>query len=88
MRIETATQRGFLKLATELSSADFKMEHIVFVLQTALKGGGNDIKDAKMKQIIWEAGITEAVTAVGMLVSNVITGNEDVSGNDQGVESE
>jgi hypothetical protein len=43
MRIETACQRSFLKIATDLGDANFQMQHIVFILQTALKGGGNDI---------------------------------------------
>lgn len=84
MRIETATQRSFLKLANELSEADFQMSHIVFILQTAIKGGGSNMGDAEMKRLIWDAGIAEAITAVGVIMARVITGGEEQEGNDEG----
>lgn len=77
MRIETACQRSFLKIATDLGDANFQMQHIVFILQTALKGGGNDIKDAAMKNLIWDAGITQAITAVGEILTAALVGGED-----------
>lgn len=77
MRIETACQKSFLRVATELGDANFQMQHIVFILQTALKGGGNDIKDAAVKALIWDAGITEAVTAVGEIITAALLGGED-----------
>ena len=85
MRIETACQRSFLKIAQDLSSGDFQMHHIVFILQTAIRGGGTDIKDAAMKNIIWEAGIVEAIAAVGQIMSRAIAGDqsEDASGNEE-----
>lgn len=86
MRIETMTQKSFLKIANDLASADFQMSHIVFILQTALKGGGNDIKDAAMKQLIWEAGITDALQAVSEIMTQVIVGGDtkEELGNEEG----
>ena len=88
MRIETATQRSFLKLANELSNADFQMQHIVLILQTAIKGGGSKMGDAEIKRLIWDAGLTEALTAVGNIMARVITGGDEQEGNEEGAANE
>lgn len=86
MRIEQACQRSFLKIATDLGNAEFQTQHIIFILQTAIRGGGNDIKDKAMKNLIWEAGIPDAVTAVGVILTNcLVSGDGEDEGNVEAV---
>lgn len=81
MRIETATGQSILRTAQNLPLGEVPTQHVVFILQTAIKGGGTDIKDAAMKQLIWEAGLTEALTACGEILTRVIVGEDDDEGN-------
>ena len=85
MRIEQSCQKSFLKIAQDLSEAEFQTQHIIFILQTAIKGGGNEIKDKAMKNIIWEAGITEAIQAVGIILTSCLVTEENEEGNEEAV---
>ncbi len=85
MRIEQSCQKSFMRIAQDLAEAEFQTQHILFILQTAIRGGGHDIKDKAMKNLIWEAGITEAITAVGSILTNCLVSSEDQEGNEEAV---
>ena len=47
-----------------------------FIIQSALKGGGNDIKENEVNQLIYESGITEGMRVCGELLANVLQGGQ------------
>lgn len=76
MRIEQATGKPFLKLANGLMNSELSMTDMVTVMTQAIRGGGNNFEAKKVGEILYEAGITEAMRVTGEVLANAITGGE------------
>jgi len=80
MRIETATGRPVLKLATELMNSNLSITDCVHILTVAIRGGGNNMTSKQIGEIMFQSGLTEGLRVVGEILANTITGgksNED-----------
>ena len=88
IQIEQACGCGVIKLATRMAEADIMMSDIINVLTPALRGGGNDIKEADVKKIVGEVGIVEAARAVAELLTQSLTTDSGEEGEDSGKKKE
>lgn len=79
VRIESSIGSSIVKVAQKLSNGDLLTNEIVLILHQALRGGGNDLDQKKVQSIIWEAGMMEAMAAVGVVITSALTGGD--SGN-------
>jgi len=73
MQIEDACNMGVIKLAQNMSEGDIRLTHIISVLLPALRGGGNDLQEHDVINIVQNAGIVKATTAVANLLAQSLT---------------
>lgn len=66
--IETTLDKGILAITSDLSQANVRLNEIAVVLLHALRGGGNDFDDKKVKSLIQETGIVASCSAVATLL--------------------
>lgn len=77
VRIETELDQGILKLAARISQADIRISELIVVLRAALRGGGNDLSDKDIGNIISKIGIVGASTEVAKLLATTLSDPED-----------
>ena len=77
MRIEDATSRSIIKLAQDMSMNEgITVSQVLVVLYNGLRGGGNDVSELDVKNIIGESYL-ESITAVAQLLTTTLTGNSE-----------
>ena len=87
MQAEAACGTSLVRIATKLSEGDLSIMEIAYVLTPAFKGGGNDVDNAKLAKIIYEAGLPEGMRVCGEILSNVLTaGKSDEEDGDEDIE--
>ena len=72
IKIENSCNCGIIKLATKMSEGDIRLSEIVNVLLPALRGGGNDFDEKKVKQLITETGIVKSTKQVADLLVGLL----------------
>jgi len=77
VKIEDELDKGILELATDISQAKVRLKVLLVVLRYALRGGGNDFDDRKMKQILTDTGIISASAVVAQLLSDSLSDPEE-----------
>ena len=76
-KIESRTGQSVLSIANTLSQGQTPLTHLSIVLHAALKGGGNDVSEKDIDNIIWDAGIVDAMRVVGEILTNSLVGGQD-----------
>jgi hypothetical protein len=76
VKIEDELDKGILELATDISQAKVRLRTLIVVLRYALRGGGNDFDDKKIKQILTGAGIISSSAIVAQLLADSLTDPE------------
>ena len=77
MRIEEATGKSVILLAQEMGmNQGITVSQILIVLYNGLRGGGNDVSEADVKNIIGESYL-ESITAVAQLLTKTLTGHSE-----------
>tara|TARA_R110000822_G_scaffold106251_4_gene234289 strand:- start:2556 stop:2906 length:351 start_codon:yes stop_codon:yes gene_type:complete len=82
IQIENSCNCGIIKLATKMADGDIRMSDIINVLLPALRGGGNDFNEKHIMNMVQDAGIVSATTAVANLLAQTLTDNTDVEAGD------
>ena len=77
VRIETALDTPIIKLAGKISEADLKMTEVSYILYTAIKGGGKDITEKEVNEIIWKAGFVDGIKACGDILSMALSSGDE-----------
>ena len=77
MRIETATGKGILKIASGLQEADMSALEMVAILTPVLRSSGKDLKDKDVSSLIWEAGFADSLRAIAEVITFVISGGDE-----------
>jgi hypothetical protein len=78
VRIEQNLGIPILQLAQRVSDAQLKVTEISYILYTAIKGGGKDITEKEVNNIIWQVGFVDAIRSVGEIISmSLSSGNEE-----------
>ena len=76
MRIETATGRPILKLATELMNSNLSVTDCVNILSVAIRAGGNNMTQKEIGELVFQSGLTEGLRVTGEILANTITGGK------------
>ena len=76
VKIEDELDKGILELASDISQAKVRMRTLIAVLRYALRGGGNDFDDKKIKQILTGSGIINASAIVAQLLADSLSDPE------------
>ena len=76
-KIESRTGQSVLSIANTLSQCQTPLTHLSIVLHAAIKGGGNDVSEKDIDNIIWDAGIVDAMRVVGEILTNSLVGGQD-----------
>ena len=50
---------------------------ISFILFTAIKGGGKDITEKQVSNMIWDVGFVDAIRACGEIISMALGAGDD-----------
>lgn len=88
MRIEQNLGGSLLKLANQMQDADISGFQMVSILTPVLRSSGADLKDADVKKVIWDAGVTASITAVAEIIAFIVGGDQDEVGNEQAGEND
>jgi hypothetical protein len=83
MRIEQNLGGSLLKLANKMQDADISGFQIVSILTPVIRSSGADVKDADVKKIVWDAGVTSSITAVAQIIAFIVGGDEEEVGNEE-----
>ena len=74
--LERELGRSLIKVTQDLQTGDLPLVEIILILKTALKGGGAEIGETELKQLIWEAGYVTALGEVAKVITNSIIGDD------------
>ena len=86
VQIEQSIGMGIIKLANKMANADISMTDVIAVLTPALRGGGNDLSEKEVKNIIADVGIVSATTVVANLLAQTLSDSgEDTQGKQEAV---
>ncbi len=76
-RIETACNTGIVKILGRLTDGDLTTTEIVNILHPIIKGGGNDVTVKDISNAVWDAGLAEAMRAVGEILGAALSNGDD-----------
>ncbi len=76
VKIEDELDKGIIELATDIGQAKVRIKTLVVVLRYALRGGGNDFDENKIKQILQSTSIIESSTVVAQLLADTLSDSE------------
>ncbi len=85
MVLERNLGRSLIKTTQDLTNGDLPLSELIQVLQTALKGGGNELSDADIKRLVWDAGYVNALGAVANILTNSLMGGDEDEGKPEAV---
>lgn len=71
-------------MAHKLSDITLQIGQVVQILHVALRGGGNDLSQKQVGEMVFEAGLVEGIRVCGEILANTLNaGNKGDSGNEQ-----
>ena len=76
IKIEEDLDEGILQLAQKIATAEVRLKTLVTVLHYALRGGGNDLTDKEVRQLISKVGLVSACTQVAVLLASTLSDPE------------
>ena len=76
-RIEAACNTGIVKVLGRLTDGELTTTEICNILHPIIKGGGNDISMKEIQNAVWDAGLAEAMKAVGEILGTALTGGNE-----------
>ncbi len=77
VRIETELDIPIIQLANKISQADLKVSEISYIIYTAVKGGGKDVTERQVSELIWKSGLVEGIKACGEIIAMALSTGED-----------
>ena len=76
MRMEQTTGKPILQLANDLMTSKLSMTDIVSIMTIAMRGGGNNLQQKEVGEILFESGMIESMKVCSQILSNTITGGQ------------
>ena len=73
VKIETQLGLGIIEIVTDLTNARARINWLIVILLHALRGGGNDFNEAKIKELLTKEGIAKATVKVAEMVAGALT---------------
>ena len=76
MRIEQSTSKPILQCANDLMNSRLSMTDIVTIMTIAIRGGGNNMNQKQVGELLFESGMIEGMKVCSEVLSNTITGGQ------------
>ena len=76
-KIEDACGTGILKVLQKLSDGDLTTSQMCNILLPIIRSGGNDVNMKDIQSSVWDAGLADAMKAVGEILSVSLGGGQD-----------
>ncbi len=73
INIEEDLDKGIIEIMQEIGEAKVRISYILVILKTAIRGGGKDIDDSGVKQIISQNSFTDVCRVVAELLASILT---------------
>lgn len=77
VRIETALGTPILKLLGKISEGDMRVTEMSYVIYTAIKGGGKDVSEKDINDLIWNVGFVDSIKACGDILGHALSTGEE-----------
>ena len=82
MQAEAACGQSLVRITSRLREGDLSVMEIAQVLTPAFKGGGNNVDQAKVARMIYEAGIVDGMRVCAEVLTNILIAGDDDSEDD------
>ena len=82
IRIEQTLGTSIVQIAQRLSEGKATIMEVINVLTPAIKGGGNDITEKRVKEMIWSAGLIEGMRCAGEVLTVALNSGLSSEGNE------
>ena len=76
VKIENELDASIIELTSFIAEGKVRLKYLLVILKYALRGGGNDFQDNKIKEIITGAGLVKSAVAVANLLAQTLTDPE------------
>lgn len=86
MRIETACNSGIVKILGRLTEGDLTTSEVCNIILPVVRGGGNDVDLKDIKAAVWDAGLADAMKAVGEILATALGAGRDMGNVAEAVE--
>lgn len=87
MRIESALNMGLIKIAQRLSEGELRLTELINIIAPVVKAGGSGLEGKPLNDLVWKAGIADAVRVCGEIITVALTSGQDKQeGNEEAVE--
>jgi len=77
VRIETALDTPILKLLGKITEGDMRVTEMSYVIYTAIKGGGKDVSEKDINNLIWNVGFVDSIKACGEILGHALSTGEE-----------
>ena len=77
VKIEDELDKGIIELATDIGQAKVRIKTLLVVLRHALRGGGNDFNENKIKNILQSTSIIESSTVVAQMLADTLSDSDE-----------
>ena len=76
-----------MNIAHKLSEGKATVTDIIKVLTPAIRGGGNNVDEKKVAEMIWDATLVDGMRCAGEVLSKALNSGSGDEGNEQAEES-
>lgn len=73
---------SIVHIAQKLSEGKATVTDVIKVLTPAIKGGGNDVDEKKVAEMIWNANLVEGMRCAGEVLSKALNSGIEDEGNE------
>ena len=73
MRIENSLGMGLVKIAQKLREGDLRVNELLTIITPVVRAGGNNIDQKEVGEVIWSAGLAEAMRVAGEIIAYALT---------------
>ena len=85
IKIEDEIGMGIIKLVSKLSTEmDMPIIHQLSILYHALRGGGNDLTQKQVKQLVTENGLIKTTQVILIMLTNTLNDEDDGEKKEEG----
>ena len=86
MQAEATCGQSLVKIMSRLTEGELTVSELAGVLAPAFRGGGNNVDQAKMARMIYEAGLCEGIRVCAEVLTNVLTAGRQEDLDDEELE--
>lgn len=83
IRIEQSCGMGIVKVTQALSEGLLTTSQMIAIITPVIRAGGNDVSEKQVGEFLWSAGVTSGITAVGLVLTSILSAGGDEGNEEQ-----